>query len=147
LKAANKTVMAKFKAIAAGVVALILVPLLWPRQRVVAPAWTIVVVREGRPVAGAVVRERWQDYSVESDSHLEDRGTDASGRVVFPRRVVFASPLHRFAGCFANVATTGVHASCGPFFSATASSGGFEGWVWGVRGQRPEETIALNYER
>jgi hypothetical protein len=138
---------ARAKNLLAGLAAGVLVLSCWPRYRVVVPAWTITVLRDGRPVPGAMVREVWQDYSVEGVSHEEDRYTDRSGRVRFPERFVVASTAHRTLGCFAEVLSAGVHASCGPSAFASAYFERFEGWANYEPGTPLPAVISLDHER
>ena len=59
------------------------------------------------------MRQHWQDYSVESDSHQQDIYSDENGYVSFPERTVKASRLSRFVGATLNLLSQGVHASFG----------------------------------
>jgi len=93
---------------------LLLVAALWPVSQSVAPEWDIYTLDcDGKPLAGITVREVWQQYGVEGSSHEEDRKSDTNGHVHFNGREVRSSILHRGLGCLGQVATTGVHASCG----------------------------------
>ena len=88
--------------------------LVYPSQLVVAPAAVLIVVDpDGAPVTGALVRQVWQDYSVESESHEQDFTTDAVGRVALPARLIRSSRIERAVGVVRNLAATGVHASYG----------------------------------
>ncbi len=88
--------------------------LLYPSTSVLCPAWKIQLVDEaGNPVPNAFVRQHWQDYSVESDSHEQDTYSDENGYVSFPERTIKASRLLRFAGATLNLLSQGVHASFG----------------------------------
>jgi hypothetical protein len=93
------------------------------------PSWDVWVTDgSGHPVEGALVRLDYQNYSVEEDSHEEDRYTDARGYAMFPRRDSSASALTR---CIYSAlsATTGVHASFGPHASVMAfARNGYQGY-------------------
>ena len=79
----------------------------------VPPQSVLVVTEDWKPVQGALVRQSWQNYSVEADGHEEDLPTDETGRVSFPRRTVRASLLWRIYRPVANILTQGIHASFG----------------------------------
>lgn len=88
--------------------------LLFPNKQIVAPEWTIDTLDANmHPLANITVREVWQQYSLENQGHREDRLTDSSGRVQFPRRYIRSSISQRTFGCLKQVLTTGVDASCG----------------------------------
>ena len=90
------------------------VALLYPFDSIVSPAREVLVVTEDQhPVQGVVVRQIWQNYSIESQGHEEDLRTDESGRVSFPKRTVKASLARRILHPIWNVVTQGVHASFG----------------------------------
>src|SRR5712692_2488693 len=92
-----------------------LLALAYPREVTVAPDWSVTVVREdGTPLAQLPIREVWEHYSLESESHEQDLATDFYGKVHFPRRTIRASYIYRFFGCAEKFIMTGVHASCGP---------------------------------
>src|SRR5262249_26990698 len=63
-----------------------------PDQRV------LVVTADWRPILGVRVRQIWKNYSIEYESHEEERLTDENGRVNFPRRTARASLLRRVLG-------------------------------------------------
>ena len=110
------------------IAALVLIPGCWPRRRVIAPEWRLTVLREGRPVANALVTESWKDYSVAAGGQVRQY-TDAAGRIAFPERVVYSSPIYRTLGCAMQVVMTGAHASCGPSASTAAYWQNYEGWA------------------
>ncbi len=68
-------------------------------------------------MAGVTVREVWQDYTVESQSHEEDRTTDAKGNIIFEKRTARFPLIRRAYGVAWNVVSTGAHASFGPHAS------------------------------
>ena len=86
-----------------------------PRRTVVAPEWKLTLTNEsGRPMAGIIVGESWQHYSLENAGHHDEASSDANGVVLFPSRVVRSSPAQRFVGCLRQFSRYAVHASCGP---------------------------------
>jgi hypothetical protein len=60
-----------------------------------------------------LVRQIWQDYSLESSGHEEDLPTDLHGRVTFPARTIRAPLIWRLLGPLASIVGQGVHASFG----------------------------------
>jgi len=60
-----------------------------------------------------LVRQTWQDYSLEKTGHEEDLRTDLQGRVTFPARTVRANLVWRVLGPLASIGGQGVHASFG----------------------------------
>jgi hypothetical protein len=96
------------------ILVVIAVVLLYPFESTVVPAQNVVVMTEGRrPVQDATVRQRWQDYSLESRGHEQDLKTDLNGRITFPRRTIRASLLRRALHPIGNFFWQGVHASFG----------------------------------
>jgi hypothetical protein len=78
MKAWNRSRLAK----SAGFViaAAVAVAGLWPVTSLSAPLWDVCVVdSDGRPAQDVLVREAYQDYSVETVGHEEDRHTDQRG--------------------------------------------------------------------
>lgn len=73
----------------------------------------LVMTKDMHPVQDALVRQSWQNYSLERVGHEEDLRTDAHGRVTFPTRAISAPFVWRVLGPLANVAGQGVHASFG----------------------------------
>jgi hypothetical protein len=73
----------------------------------------LVVTEDWRPVEGALVRQSWKNYSLESEGHEEDFRTDNHGRVTLPKRTMRASILRRILHPIWNVLTQGVHSSFG----------------------------------
>lgn len=110
---------------------MLLVAAVWPVSQSVAPEWDIYTLDADRkPLSGITVREVWQQYSVEASSHEEDRKSDANGYVHFTGREVRSSILHRALGCLGQVATTGVHASCGSSAYLVAFGNGVDTMDW-----------------
>lgn len=102
----------------------ILVGLLIPIPQTVVPPWTAQVVTEsGAPQPGATVREVWQQYSLESGSHHEERETDAKGIVSFPRRTMWRPALANLIGILRNRTRDGPNALFGPVAYLVASQG------------------------
>jgi hypothetical protein len=61
-----------------------------PFPQTTTAAWTAEVVAEsGVPQANITVHEIWQNYTLERGPHYDQRITDVSGRVTFPRRVLW----------------------------------------------------------
>jgi len=113
----------------------------YPVESNVADEWRIRVVDvDGKAVSGVVVRQFWQHYSLEGNSHEEERLTDSSGRVVFPRRTIRASLIWRLMGPAWKVMQLGVHASFGPSSDAIAFTEGYEG---SGRWEGKDSTIVL----
>lgn len=130
----------------AAVAAVILVPAFIPLPQTVAPAWTIDTLDAARrPLVGITVREVWQQYSLEDSSHEEDRLTDAHGKVQFPRRTYSASIGSRFLGCVGQVASGGVHGSCGPHSFLVAFGNGIDTMDWADLSQ--EEGTTAPWQR
>jgi hypothetical protein len=89
--------------------------IMFPFQETVAPEWHIRVTDEsGKPFAGIGITDVWQDYTVENESHEENRRTDTNGRLVFPPRAKRVPMFMRIYGVIHNVASQGAHASFGP---------------------------------
>lgn len=78
------------------------------------PQWEVWVVDEsGHPLQGMTVRLSWQNYSVETEGHEEDRQTDENGYVVFPERRLNASLLSRLKR-LSQLPLFNVHSGSGP---------------------------------
>ena len=87
---------------------------LYPFQITVVPEKRVLVMtNDMHPVRDALVRQSWQNYSLEREGHEEDLRTDAHGRVTFPTRTIRAPLVWRVLGPLASVAGQGVHASFG----------------------------------
>jgi hypothetical protein len=98
-------------AIVAIVVAILLV---CPFQTTVVPEQRVLfVTNDMHPIKGALIRQIWQNYSLERDGHEQDLPTDGHGRVTFPKRTIRAPLIWRALGPFASIAGQGVHASFG----------------------------------
>src|SRR6478672_4758177 len=86
--------------------------ILFPFKKTVVPSTRVLVVtRDMHPVKDALVRQTWQDYSLEKTGHEEDLRTDFQGRVTFPARTVRANLVWRVLGPLASIGGQGVHAS------------------------------------
>lgn len=98
---------------------------LYPFQSTVLPSQSVLVVtEEWKPVQGCSVRQRWQNYSLESRGHEQDLRTDESGRATFPRRTIRASVLRRVMHPFWNILRQGIHASFGVHTETLEQGGG-----------------------
>jgi hypothetical protein len=87
---------------------------LYPFKSTIVPSRNVLVVTEDwDPIQGVLVRQSWQNYSLEARGHEEDKLTDDNGRVSFPRRAVRANLLWRAFRLIANIMGQGVHASFG----------------------------------
>ncbi|HEX7772177.1 MAG TPA: hypothetical protein VF435_07120 [Pyrinomonadaceae bacterium] len=81
-------------------IALLLVVLLYPIETTVVPIWKIRVIDEhGTGYEGIRIVEFWKHYSLElqDGENGEERWTDGSGVVEFPRRTIRLSILSRLA--------------------------------------------------
>jgi len=97
------------------VLLLLAVTLLVPYPTTVVPEWRIRVVgRDDMPLSGEPVRETWQDYSLEGESHEEELSTDRDGLVVFRERKIWAPLLMRVAFTSCAAVSTLAHGSMGP---------------------------------
>jgi hypothetical protein len=122
--------------------AMILVGLCIPLPQIVAPDWTVATLNSDRkPLADIIVREVWQQYSVEGTSHEEDRLTDNNGEVHFPRRSQRVSIAARLFGCARQIVVTGVHAGCGPHSYLVAFGSGVDTTDWADSEQENGMTI------
>lgn len=103
--------------------------LAWPTITAQSPFWEVWVVNEaGQPLEGMTVTLTYQNYSGESEGHLERRQTDANGYVVFPQRSLKASRLRRIVTTLES-AEAGVHASFGPHADVWADGNGLTGYA------------------
>jgi hypothetical protein len=95
--------------------AAIVLPLsLIPVPYLASPEWSVQVVDEsGNPLSGMLVRLSYTNYSVESTGHEENRYTDQSGAIIFPKHRRWASMLQR-TFYTALSASAFAHASFGP---------------------------------
>jgi len=104
---------AKRKWVIAVLVSLAVV-MLCPFKKTVVPSQRVLVTtKDMHPINHALVRQIWQDYSLERYGHEEDLPTDAHGRVTFPTRTIRAPLAWRLLGPLASIAGQGVHASFG----------------------------------
>jgi hypothetical protein len=86
----------------------------------------LVVTEDWKPVEGALVRQSWKNYSLESQGHEEDFSTDDHGRVTLPKRTIRASILRRILHPIWNVLTQGVHSSFDIHTDVLELGGGIE---------------------
>ena len=88
--------------------------ILYPFKKVMVPEQHVLIVtKDMHPIENAIVRQSWQDYSLERYGHEEDLPTDTHGRVTFPARSIRAPLVWRLLGPLASIAGQGVHASFG----------------------------------
>ena len=67
-----------------------------PYKSTTSPDWVIQVVDEhGKPVSGLGVAEEWSYFGIDFAASIDNKQTDTQGRVVFPRRVIWASLASR----------------------------------------------------
>src|SRR5882724_9719665 len=102
---------------------------LFPFKTTVVPEQHVLfVTNDMHPIKGALIRQIWQNYSLEREGHEEDLPTDARGRVIFPARNLRAPLIWRVLGPLASIAGQGVHASFGVHTDMfpVPSSGGTE---------------------
>jgi hypothetical protein len=96
------------------VLIMVAVLILYPFQMTVVPEQRVLfVTNDMHPIKGALIRQSWQNYSLEHGGHEEDLATDAHWRVTFPRRTMRAPLIWLALGPLASVAGQGVHASFG----------------------------------
>ena len=96
------------------ILVLLSIVLLYPFKSTLVPEQHVLVVTEDmRPVSNILVRQIWQDYSLETRGHEEDLPTDVNGRITFPTRTIRAPLLMRIFGPLRSVLGQGVHASFG----------------------------------
>ena len=62
-----------------------------PYRSSTSPEWVIQVVGGGQPVPNFPVRQEWSYFGIDLAPWVDNRHTDAEGRVTFPRRVIWAS--------------------------------------------------------
>jgi hypothetical protein len=88
--------------------------MLYPFKTTVVPSQRVLVTtKDMRPVKNALVRQKWQNYSLERYGREEDLRTDAHGRITFPTRTIRAPLVWRLLGPLASIAGQGVHSSFG----------------------------------
>jgi hypothetical protein len=94
-----------------------------------APTWDVWVVDQaGQPLSGVSVTEDYQDYSCESESHVETLITDVQGHVQFQPKQLSRNPV-RCLKESASAAAAGVHASFGRHATVSASAKGLRGYA------------------
>jgi hypothetical protein len=103
--------------------------LAWPTTSAESPLWEVWVVNEtGQPLGGMIVTLSYQNYSAESEGHLERKQTDANGYVMFSQRSLRASRLRRIVATLVS-ARDGVHAGFGPHAYVWADGNGLTGYA------------------
>lgn len=103
--------------------------LAWPTTTPESPLWEVWVVNEaGQPLEGMTVTLDYQNYSAESEGHLERKQTDVNGYVVFSQRSLRVSRFQRIVTTLES-AGAGVHAGFGPHATVWADGSGFTGWA------------------
>lgn len=76
-----------------GIVCLIL---FFPTKKEILPSWRVQIVDPtGKPATNTLVRQIWRDTSIEFSSNQEDKYTDATGEVLFPKRTARVCLLQR----------------------------------------------------
>ena len=96
------------------ILVLLSILLLYPFKKTLVPEQHVLVVtKDMHPITNILVRQIWQDYSLETRGHEEDLPTDVNGRVTFPTRTISAPLLMRIFGPLRSVLGQGVHASFG----------------------------------
>ena len=67
-----------------------------PYKSTTSPQWNIQVVDpSSNPVSGLWVAEEWEYFGIDNAGSIENKQADATGRVSFPRRVIWASLASR----------------------------------------------------
>jgi hypothetical protein len=108
-------------------IAIVAVITLYPFETTVVPEWRVRVVEQaGTPLRNVMVKEVWEHYSVESQSHEQDLPTDADGYVTFPKRTIRASLAVRIIGRSIN--TLNPHGSSGPGAYLVILARGYDSW-------------------
>jgi hypothetical protein len=96
------------------ILSIIAILLLCPFPTIVVPARRVLVINEeSKPIRGVIVRQIWQNYSLEFSGHEEDLMTNKEGRVLCPERRIWSSLLARMVHPMLNILGQGVHASLG----------------------------------
>jgi hypothetical protein len=122
--------------------AVVLAGVFVPFPETVAPDWTVTTLDAAhRPLTGIIVREVWQQYSLEDSSQEEDHLTDVRGEAHFPRRTEWTSIAGRLFGCTRQIIGAGVHASCGPHSYLVAFGKGVDTMDWADLGQEYGTTL------
>jgi hypothetical protein len=117
-----------------------------PIQSTTVPEWRIMVIDERNvPQANAWVRQHWQNYSFESDGHVEDSRTNMEGIVVFPERRTTATIGRRVYYPIGQIAMYLFNASFGPDAHIISQHDGYEGWL-DYDGRAPlPHTLVIRY--
>jgi len=81
----------------AAIAVLVFILLLFPFEKIVAPAANIQILGvNGAPAPGLLVEQRWADYSLSNEVATEYKKTDAAGRIWFPKRTRRVPLIWRF---------------------------------------------------
>jgi len=79
-----------------AIVGILSVTVFAPYKSTTSPGWEIQVVgSDGVPVPNFPVRQEWSYFGIDIAPWVDNRQTDAQGRVVFPRRVIWPSIASR----------------------------------------------------
>lgn len=96
------------------ILGIVSVLLIYPFKKTLVPEQHVLVVtKDMHPVTNALVRQSWQDYSLESAGHEDDARTDVNGRITFPSRTIRAPLLLRMLGPLISIVGQGIHTSFG----------------------------------
>lgn len=86
----------KLSVLVFAVIFLISLILILPYRSTTSPQWNIQVVdASGNPVPGLWVTEEWEYFGIDTAGSIESKQVDSTGRVSFPRRVIWASLASR----------------------------------------------------
>jgi hypothetical protein len=117
--------------------------LVYPFESTTVPERKIRALDEaGNAAEGVLVRQHWQNYSVESSGHEQDLITDFNGYVSFPARLVRASLIQRTIRSIVNLGAFS-HASYGPNARVVAWGESTQGSVSYEPGKPLPEYITL----
>ena len=100
---------------------------LYPLETTVVPEWRVRIVDEaGAPLRNTGIREVWEHYSIESESHQQDLLTDSDGYVTFPKRTIRAGLAVRTVKSVINALNP--HGSSGPGAYLITLAPGYDTW-------------------
>lgn len=128
-------------AIAAIVILLFLIiVLLMPFNFMISPPRVFKVVdARGVPIEDALVKQIWDQYSLDYSMESEHR-TDSEGVVFLPRRVVKTRLIDLLRGGIMNIIEYKIHAAIGSYDSVAVSVPGHK-WKWFYNGEGLESGI------